>query len=352
MRQGEGIMRKGLTKRSWRPWLVVLLSLLWVCQAQASTLPPKVIVKLIVTNAQGTVVATMTRQGQVTYTAAYRPYGQQVKGTPQAGPGYTGHVNDPDTGLVYMQQRYYDPMGRFLSPDPVGPTPGNIYSFNRYAYANNNPLRFTDPSGMCSKHQTEHIDEDDSASEKLCARAERTRRGDAGGIAQSTTAMSALTLALTGLQDTAVAGGLGFVGALGVGVELMAFPIQAASDQTVTGWALAQSRRAVNSWKPRRGELLYRIWGGGSKIYGASWTPVNPLALRMAGVNVRDFAGLPNENLGNHLIMAQLINPAAVVRIRYAMPLDGNRGGLVEYVIPNASVNVEPIDSILVRPSF
>src|SRR5699024_2835572 len=66
----------------------------------------------------------------------------------QAGPGYTGHVNDPATGLVYMQQRYYDPeVGRFLSPDPVVPAPGNVFNFGRYTYANNNPIRHIDPDG-------------------------------------------------------------------------------------------------------------------------------------------------------------------------------------------------------------
>ncbi len=123
-------------------WLV-----LGILPVHAGTPTMKTTVKLIVTDAQGTVVAKMTPQGQVTYTAAYRPYGKQAEGAPQAGPGYTGHVNDPDTGLVYMQQRYYDPDGRFISPDPVGPTPGNIYSFNRYAYANNNPVMNIDPDG-------------------------------------------------------------------------------------------------------------------------------------------------------------------------------------------------------------
>ncbi|MCG7556405.1 RHS repeat-associated core domain-containing protein [Pseudoalteromonas sp. Of11M-6] len=45
-----------------------------------------------------------------------------------------------------MQARYYDPViGRFYSNDPVGFR--DIHSFNRYAYANNNPYKYTDPDG-------------------------------------------------------------------------------------------------------------------------------------------------------------------------------------------------------------
>jgi uncharacterized protein RhaS with RHS repeats len=51
-----------------------------------------------------------------------------------------------------MQARYYDPViGRFYSNDPVGTlghfSQGNIHGFNRYAYANNNPYKYTDPNG-------------------------------------------------------------------------------------------------------------------------------------------------------------------------------------------------------------
>ena len=46
----------------------------------------------------------------------YEAYGNTAAGTIPNGIGFTGHVNDPDTGMVYMQQRYYDPVaGRFLS---------------------------------------------------------------------------------------------------------------------------------------------------------------------------------------------------------------------------------------------
>ena len=48
-----------------------------------------------------------------------------------------------------MQARYYDPViGRFYSNDPIGYR--DVHSFNRYAYANNNPYRYTDPTGMTS----------------------------------------------------------------------------------------------------------------------------------------------------------------------------------------------------------
>jgi RHS repeat-associated core domain len=49
---------------------------------------------------------------------------------------------------VYMQARYYDAeVGRFLSVDPVGVKAGDGFSFNRYSYANGNPIMRIDPDG-------------------------------------------------------------------------------------------------------------------------------------------------------------------------------------------------------------
>jgi RHS repeat-associated protein len=69
------------------------------------------------------------------------------------GPGYTGHVNDPDTALIYMQARYYDPaIGRFLSRDAVSSKIGDINYVNKYDYVGDNPIVRTDPTGnyICS----------------------------------------------------------------------------------------------------------------------------------------------------------------------------------------------------------
>jgi len=62
--------------------------------------------------------------------------------------GYTGHEHLPQFGLVNMNGRIYDPIeGRMLSPDNYVSDPYNTQGYNRYAYAMNNPLVNSDPSG-------------------------------------------------------------------------------------------------------------------------------------------------------------------------------------------------------------
>ena len=112
-------------------------------------------VTYVYTDPQGTPLAEADANGNITATFDYAPYGSQVLGTPPNGPGYAGHVNDPDTGLVYMQARYYDPAtGRFLSVDPFAPAAANVFNFGRYVYANNNPIKNTDPDGRESASLT------------------------------------------------------------------------------------------------------------------------------------------------------------------------------------------------------
>lgn len=112
-------------------------------------------VQYLHTDALGSPVARSGSTGALISRTHYEPYGGIVPGStppgPQAGSGltgYTGHVQDPETGLVYMQQRYYEPVaGRFLSVDPVVTDANTGRSFGRYHYANNNPYKFTDPDG-------------------------------------------------------------------------------------------------------------------------------------------------------------------------------------------------------------
>ncbi|WP_244945585.1 RHS repeat-associated core domain-containing protein [Couchioplanes caeruleus] len=60
---------------------------------------------------------------------------------------FVGGTADP-TGLTHLGAREYDPStGRFISVDPLADF-GDPQTLHGYAYANNNPITFTDPDGL------------------------------------------------------------------------------------------------------------------------------------------------------------------------------------------------------------
>lgn len=66
---------------------------------------------------------------------------------------FTGKPRDAETGLDYFGARYNSSaQGRFLSPDPLNGTLANPQSWNRYLYTLDNPVNFTDPTGMLTQH--------------------------------------------------------------------------------------------------------------------------------------------------------------------------------------------------------
>ena len=62
---------------------------------------------------------------------------------------YRGYYYDTETGLYYLQTRYYDPIvGRFISRDSIEyADPESINGINLYAYCGNNPVMHSDPYG-------------------------------------------------------------------------------------------------------------------------------------------------------------------------------------------------------------
>jgi RHS repeat-associated protein len=60
---------------------------------------------------------------------------------------YRGYVYDRETGLYYLQSRYYNPtIGRFINVDGQFTT-GDLTGLNMFAYCGNNPVNRTDPTG-------------------------------------------------------------------------------------------------------------------------------------------------------------------------------------------------------------
>ncbi len=83
---------------------------------------------------------------------AYAPYGA-VRGADNLSidHGWLNQVSDEaSTGLVYLNARYYDTeSSRFVSPDPLM-NPADPRTLDAFRYAENNPVTYTDASGMCS----------------------------------------------------------------------------------------------------------------------------------------------------------------------------------------------------------
>ncbi|VAW48447.1 hypothetical protein MNBD_GAMMA02-184, partial [hydrothermal vent metagenome] len=68
--------------------------------------------------------------------------------------GFTGHEMLDAFGIINMGGRIYDAeLGRVLQADPFVQEPTSSQSYNRYTYAFNNPLSFTDPSGFITLRQ-------------------------------------------------------------------------------------------------------------------------------------------------------------------------------------------------------
>jgi RHS repeat-associated protein len=117
--------------------LLIVLAFTHVSQAE---------IVYIHNDALGSPIMETNEQGTVISRSHYKPFGGTLEAMKE-GIGYTGHLNDADLGLTYMQARYYDPViGRFYSNDPIGFT-GGVDTFNRYSYVGNNPYKYTDPNG-------------------------------------------------------------------------------------------------------------------------------------------------------------------------------------------------------------
>ena len=112
-------------------------------------------------NLQGDITKIVNHQGKVMVEYTYDAWGNILKEKSNVSPSYatvkefnpfrySGYVYDTDTGLYYLQSRYYDPKtGRFINADDtayIGAT-GTVLSANIFTYCENDPINNIDKTG-------------------------------------------------------------------------------------------------------------------------------------------------------------------------------------------------------------
>ena len=119
-----------------------------------------------VLNVQGDVVGLLNAAGELVVEYEYDPWGKLLNtkiGVDEAHAKYEaynnmglrnplryrGYIYDRDTGLYYLQSRYYDPaIGRFINADAFASTDTkDILGSNMFVYCENNPINNHDSSG-------------------------------------------------------------------------------------------------------------------------------------------------------------------------------------------------------------
>jgi RHS repeat-associated protein len=105
----------------------------------------------------GSVRLVTDANGQVVERYDYLPFGDPSTASPTGTETrrFGGKERNAETGLDYFGARYYSSQtGRFTSVDPVLDMKGALIDpqqWNRYTYVRNNPMRYVDPDGRCSK---------------------------------------------------------------------------------------------------------------------------------------------------------------------------------------------------------
>ena len=114
-----------------------------------------------VTNQQGDVIGIQDYNGNVYATYTYNAWGVPTSSSDSSSHmievlnplRYRGYVYDQETGLYYLQSRYYNPRtGRFLNADGmIAGATGELMGYNQFAYCFNNPTNMSDSAGNWPK---------------------------------------------------------------------------------------------------------------------------------------------------------------------------------------------------------
>lgn len=133
-----------------RPFLAAAALLTATAAPVLAQTPPAETIEYYALDAVGSVRVVFDASGTILGRSDYTPFGGELfsgQGLPPQR--FAGLFRDGEAGLDYAQARSYQVRtGRFSAVDPIFVGPADPQQWNRYAYARNNPLAFTDSSGL------------------------------------------------------------------------------------------------------------------------------------------------------------------------------------------------------------
>ena len=122
-------------------------------------------------NGRGSVTGNLSSQGRLTASYRYTPYGELSYGQNHSyANAYTfnGENYHPMTNTQYLRTRVYQTKtGRFLTQDTYLGDITNPITTNRYIYCIDNPLNYTDPSGLWVTKEEEAVLKSDPVALRL-----------------------------------------------------------------------------------------------------------------------------------------------------------------------------------------
>ena len=315
-----------------------------------------------VTNLQGDVIAILDSTGTVVVNYHYDAYGVllQTGGTMATTLGtlnpltYRGYVYDHETGLYYLQSRYYNPViKRFISADgQIAGVGGDVSGYDLYEYCFNNPVNMYDSTGNWPNWAKKLVAAvavvavvavvaavtvaTAGAGSAIAAVAVGAAKGAAIGFVAGAASGAAIGYATTGtlegtldgMADGALSGSIS--GAITGGVNGYSNYSSAANFLKSNG---ANPKEVLSSYKgtPKVKTLktdttVYRTWGGTTSELGHWVSPNN------YGSSARNLLSLPAGNTMAHT-SSFLLPKGTTVLAGKAAPLFGQSGGGVQWWI-------------------
>jgi RHS repeat-associated protein len=311
-------------------------------------------------NGQNDIVGILDSTGTQVVSYTYDAWGNQepISGTLATTIGqenpfrYRGYYFDTETGLYYLNSRYYDSVtGRFINADGLISASSTLLGTNMYAYCENNPINRLDENGQWSIFATIGVAVGVTLAVAAitvltCGVGTATLVGSIAvgaakgaliGAAIGTTAGAGIGYAVTGSVDGAIEGAaIGFgagavVGAVVGGVGAYSSYSKAASFISENGKSATEVLKSFKG-TPKLETLkidttVYRSWGGKAREI-SNWISPNNY-----GASARSLLSIPEGNTMEYL-STFVLSKGTQVLSGIAAPMYDQIGGGVQWWLP------------------